>query len=137
MAALLYAMAKMPLLPARLIDHDAPRPMAPRPGPTAEYGAYLATGCIGCHGDGYSGGKIPGAPPDMPIPSNITPDAETGIGTWSHADFVRVMREGIRPNGELVNDFMPVEFTREFTDMELEAMWHYLRTVEPQPFGRR
>lgn len=137
LAAILYSAGKMPLLPARLIDHSAPRPTPPPPGPTAEYGAYLATGCIGCHGDNHSGGRIPGAPPDMPIPTNITPDPETGIGTWTQEDFVRLMREGIRPNGEPVDPFMPVAFMKEFTDMELEAMWLYLRTLEPRPFGRR
>jgi mono/diheme cytochrome c family protein len=136
-AALFHTLGKMPLLPARLIDHTAPRPTAPQPGATVEYGAYLATGCIGCHGDTYSGGRIPGAPPDMPIPTNITPDPKSGIGTWDAEDFVRLMREGARPDGSEVNPFMPVQFTKEFTDLELEAMWLYLRTLEPKPFGRR
>ena len=34
--------------------------------------------------------------------TNITPDPETGIGRWSDADFVRAMREGVSPDGELV-----------------------------------
>jgi mono/diheme cytochrome c family protein len=136
-AALLHTMGKMPLLPARMIDHSAPRPMAPEPGATVEYGAYLATGCIGCHGAGYSGGRIPGAPPGMPIPTNITPDPQTGIGSWSGEDFERLMREGVRPDGSEVDPFMPTQFTKEFTDLELEAMWLYLRSVEPKPFGRR
>jgi mono/diheme cytochrome c family protein len=137
LAALLYTAGKMPLLPARLIDHDAERSPAPEPGPTVAYGEYLATGCVGCHGFTFAGGRIPGAPPSMPIPTNITPDPNTGIGAWEHGDFVRVMREGIRPDGSEVNEFMPVQMTREFTDMELEAMWLFLRTLEPLPFGRR
>lgn len=137
LAVILYSTGKMPLLPARLIDHEADRPAAPPPGPTREYGAYLATGCVGCHGDNYSGGPIPGAPPDMPVPTNITPDRKTGIGSWSRADFLRLMREGTRPNGEQVDPFMPVEFMKEFTDTELEALWYYLRSLEPRPFGGR
>jgi mono/diheme cytochrome c family protein len=137
LAALLHLAGKMPLLPARMIDHKAPRPATPEPGVTVEYGAYLATGCIGCHGATYSGGKIPGTPPDMPIPTNITPDPQTGIGSWQAADFVRLMREGVRPDGSAVNPFMPVQFTKEFTDMELEALWLFLQSVEPKPFGRR
>jgi mono/diheme cytochrome c family protein len=136
-AALLSAMGKMPLIPARLIDHSAPRPATPSPGATVEYGGYLATGCIGCHGDGYSGGRIPGAPPTMPIPTNITPDPETGIGSWSGADFARLMREGVRPDGTEVDPFMPVQSTKEFTDLEIEAMWMYLQSLQPKPFGRR
>ena len=136
-AALLYMAGKMPLIPAELIDHTAARPTTPVPGATPEYGAYLASGCVGCHGMTLSGGKIPGGPPGTPIPANITPDDETGIGTWTQEDFVRVLREGIRPDGRKVADFMPVAFTKDFTDMELEAMWKYLRTVEPKAFGNR
>lgn len=136
-SSLLFTLGRMPLLPVRLIDHTAPRPTAPEPAPTAEYGGYLATGCIGCHGETYAGGRIPGSPPSMPTPANITPDRETGIGTWSRDDFFRVMREGVRPDGREVNEFMPVALTREFTDMELDAMWLYLRSIEAKPFGER
>lgn len=137
LASLLYMTGKMPLIPAELIDHTAPRPATPVPASTPEYGAYLASGCVGCHGMTLSGGKIPGGPPGTPIPANITPDEATGIGTWSQDDFVRVLREGVRPDGRKVADFMPVALTKEFTDMELEAIWKYLRTVEPKPFGNR
>ena len=137
LAALLYMTGRMALLPAELIDHDAPRPATPEPASTPEYGAYLSAGCVGCHGMTLSGGKIPGGPPGTPIPANITPDEETGIGSWTQEDFVRLLREGIRPDGRKVAEFMPVAFTKEFTDMELEAMWKYLRTVEPKPFGDR
>jgi mono/diheme cytochrome c family protein len=136
-AALLHVMGKMPLLPARMIDHTAPRPVAPAPGVTVDYGEYLATGCVGCHGAGFAGGRIPGSPPDMPIPTNITPDPETGLAAWDQSDFIRLMREGVRPDGSEVNPFMPVQFTKEFTDMELEAMWLYLRGIEPRSFGQR
>lgn len=137
LAAFLYMTGKMPLLPAELIDHEAPRPTTPTAAATPEYGAYLATGCVGCHGMTLSGGRIPGGPPGTPIPANITPDPETGIGTWTESDFVRLLREGVRPDGRVVSEFMPVAIMKEFTDMELEAIWKYLRTVEPKPFGNR
>lgn len=136
-AAVLFMLGKMPLLPAELIDHDAPRPETPVAGPTVEYGAYLASGCIGCHGETLSGGKIPGGPPGTPIPANLTPDPETGLGNWTQADFTRLLREGVRPDGRRVDAFMPVAMTKEFTDMEIEAIWKYLRTVEPKPHGER
>jgi mono/diheme cytochrome c family protein len=41
-------------------------------GVTVEYGRYLAAGCVGCHGAGYSGGKIPGTPPDFLPTANLT-----------------------------------------------------------------
>ena len=62
---------------ARAIDHEH-RATAPQPEPTPTYGAFIARACIGCHGEHLSGGPIPGAPPSLPIPKNITPDA-TGI----------------------------------------------------------
>jgi mono/diheme cytochrome c family protein len=42
----------------------------PNPEPTARCGAFLAIGCKGCHGDDLSGGPIPGAPADLPMPAN-------------------------------------------------------------------
>lgn len=137
LAAMLFVTGRMPLIAAELIDHEAPRPATPAPAATVEYGAYLATGCTGCHGHTLSGGAIPGMPPGTPIPANITPDEATGVGGWTEADFVRVLRTGVRPDGRTVDAFMPVTLTREFTDMELQAIWKYLRTVEPRSFGGR
>ncbi|HET7273984.1 MAG TPA: cytochrome c [Longimicrobiaceae bacterium] len=132
----LYLAGKFPLLPAELIDHDAPRPEPVQPGATAEYGAYLATGCTGCHGEGFSGGKIPGTPPDFLPAANITPDAATGIGDWSEADFFRALREGRRPDGtELDGMYMPWRTLGQMTDTELRAIWLYLRTVPAKPAG--
>ncbi len=47
-------------LPARQIDHDAPRREI-EPGPTVAYGTYLATisGCLDCHGEDLGGGPSP------------------------------------------------------------------------------
>lgn len=137
LARVLYLAGKMPLVPARLVQHDAPRPQTPPAGPTAEYGAYLASGCVGCHGDGMSGGPVPGAPPGFGVPSNLTPDVETGLGEWTQADFTRALREGISRDGRSLDPTMPVQYTKEFTDVELEAMWKYLQTLEPKPFGER
>jgi mono/diheme cytochrome c family protein len=135
--ALLLA-GELPLLPAEMVDHTAPRRPAPPIGPSAEYGEYLSFGCVGCHGFGFSGGRIPGTPPDFPIATNITPDAETGIGNWSEADFVRALREGRRPDGSEIDRVMPWETaTSHMTDDEIRAIWLYLRTVPPKPHGDR
>lgn len=137
LARILFLTGKMPLVPAELVDHEAPRPLTPPAGPTVEYGAYLASGCIGCHGPNMSGGPVPGAPPGFGVPGNITPDVETGIGSWELADFTRAMREGVSSDGRALDPTMPVQYTKEFTDMELEAMWKYLGSLEPRPFGGR
>lgn len=137
-ARLLFLKGDFPLVPAELVDHDSPRPDAPEEGRTPEYGAYLATGCVGCHGPTFSGGPIPGTPPDWPAASNLTPDPESGIGAWTEEDFVRALREGVRPDGAgLDPDYMPWPLTREMTDDEIGAIWAYVRSLPARPYGGR
>ncbi len=134
----LFMAGQLPLVPAEMIDHGAPRPLAPPRGVTAEYGAYLAVGCSGCHGTGFSGGTIPGVPPDWPRATNITPDPETGIGEWTREDFFRAMREGVRPDGtSLRPEFMPWPNMGRLHDDEMEALWLYLSRLEARPIGGR
>jgi mono/diheme cytochrome c family protein len=137
LARILYLAGQFPLIPAELIDHDAPRPAAPDPAPTEEYGAYLAIGCTGCHGQGYTGGKITGGDPAWGPAANLTPDPETGLGSWTQEDFFRAMREGERPDGTEILPPMPIGATKFMTDDELTALWLYLRTLEPRPAGNR
>lgn len=126
---LLFALGKLPLAPAELIDHDAARAPAPEEGATAEYGAYLATGCTGCHRPDFSGGKIAGTPPDFPPASNITPDDETGIGRWAEEDFTRALTTGVRPDGTQLRPEMPWQLTAQMEAHELRALWLYLRSL--------
>ena len=102
------------------------------------YGEYLAVGCTGCHGPGFSGGAIPGVSPEWPEASNITQDQETGIGSWGRTDFFRALTEGKRPDGtELLAEYMPWPNFAQFEADELEALWMYLTTLEARPFGER
>ena len=72
-----------------------------------EKGKYLtiASGCAGCHTDFRKKGRsfAGGAPIVTPFgtfyPPNITAHKEHGIGNWSDDDFIRAMREGVRPDG--------------------------------------
>ena len=59
--------------------------------------------------------------------ANLTFDAETGIGRWSEADFVRAVRDGVRPNGRMV--MYPMEPLPELTPEDVSAMYAYLKTV--------
>ena len=104
-------------------------------GPSVEYGRYLASmsGCQGCHGPGLSGGDIP-APPDAPMPANLTP---TALGLWTEADFVRAMREGRRPDGSAINPFMPWQSYKDMSDTELAALWMFIRSVPAKPYGNK
>ena len=133
----LYLTGQIPLVPAELIDHEAVRPPAPPVGPTVEYGAYLVTGCTGCHGPGLSGGRIPGGDPNWPPAKNITPDDATGIGGWSFDDLDTALRTGVRPNGSTLHPLMPIQATRHLTDVEMEALYAYLTSLEPRPYGNR
>jgi cytochrome c553 len=64
------------------------------------------------------------------VPSaNLTPDLETGIGSWSEGDFVRAVRFGVRPDHSvLVYPMLPMP---ELTGEEVRAIYAYLRTVPP------
>lgn len=100
-----------------------------------DYGRYLAdvSGCHGCHGDGLSGGQVAG-PPGLPPASNLTP---LGLGTWTEGDFVRAIRDGVKPDGSAINEFMPWRVYGAMTDTELNALWTYLASVKPKAFGNK
>lgn len=132
----LFLAGEFPLVPAELIDHDAPRPSAPSPGVTVEYGQYLAVGCTGCHGTGFSGGPIPGVPPEWPPAANLTPSGE--LATWTEVDFITTMRSGVTPDGrELNSDFMPWPTISRLTDDELKALWLFLQQLPAKEAGTR
>ena len=125
------------VLSAEKIDHTAPRPGDVASGVTLEYGKYLAVTCMGCHGEGYSGGAIPGDPSPPPYPANLTPDPQTGLGNWSEADFITAMRSGVRPDGTSIDPKMPWKGFSLMTDEELKALWMYLASVPAKPEGNR
>lgn len=88
---------------AEKIDHTLP---VSRPVPeavTAEHGAYLANSCIGCHGAGLSGGKVPGGPPDWPATANLTTGEGSAMTLYPTPDsFVAMLRSGKRPDGSAI-----------------------------------
>src|SRR5262245_32826706 len=86
-------------------------------------GDYLVNGvltCGNCHspkgppaaiaGKDFSGGLSWDEPPFKVTAPNITPDKETGIGTWTDAQLKTLMRTGIRPNDVHVAMIMPTGF---------------------------
>lgn len=127
----------IPVAEARVIDHHSTHLAAMTPTPSADYGRYLSHTCTGCHGDHFSGGRIPGLPPSFPAAANITPDANSGIGHWRKVDFYTAMRSGKRPNGSDINPFMPWATFKQLSDIELDALWAYLQTLPPRPAGGR
>jgi mono/diheme cytochrome c family protein len=121
-----------------VINHTAPRPAEVPEGETVAYGQYLAGSCAGCHGPTFSGGKIPGAPPEMLPARNITPDSVSGIGTWSLEDFRTLIRTGKLPTGLMIDTLsMPVRMTRHLTDLESAALFAYFKSLPAKSYGNR
>ena len=135
LAKLLDRMDAIPLDIARRIDH-AQAGRGPAPSATKDYGALLGKSCTGCHGAKLSGGPIPGAPPEIPVPVNLTPD-ESGMKGWTYEDFDKVLVQGIRKDGKKLNLFMPIEAFGKYDETEKRALFLYLQSLPPTPFGNR
>jgi mono/diheme cytochrome c family protein len=123
----LTVLGQFELVSADTIDHAPRAHTAPPPGPTAEYGAYLAQRCTGCHRDDFSGGHVKGTPPDFKDAANLTPGGE--LGQWTLVDFQRALHTGKRPDGRELDGFMPWKAYSTMSDDEMAAIFAYLRTV--------
>lgn len=93
---------------------------------TVDKGKTLALlgDCAVCHtrpgGEPFSGGLPLKSPYGIIYTTNITPDPDTGIGTWSEAAFKRAMREGVDDEGHYLYPAFPTTVsprrrTRTFT----------------------
>ena len=106
-------------------------------------GAYLAkvTGCEGCHSAHDADGKV--LPSGLMaggdhairggmLPPNITPDRETGIGSWDVPAIMAAIRTGKTPDGRILSVAMPwrTQFA-DLTDADAHAIAVYLLTVPP------
>lgn len=123
---------------AEKIDHTLPAAVPVKTAATAEHGAYVANTCIGCHGPGLSGGKIPGGPPHWPPASNLTPGSGSRMLIYDTAEkFMVMMRTAKRPDGSEVSKVMPFDSLKKLTDIDLQALHVYLKTVPPRDAGNR
>ena len=123
---ILYAFGKLPLLPAEHVDHSPRERAAPPIAATVEYGAYVAQGCTGCHGQDFAGQHVPGTPPEFKDARNITP---ASLGQWTEDDFRRALQQGKRPDGSDIDPFMPWKQFARMSDTEVKALWAFLQTV--------
>jgi len=110
-----------------------------------ERGKYLVTTimtCQNCHtpkGErgapiferDLSSGLSWDEPPFKVTASNITPDKETGIGSWTDAQIKTALRKGERPNGVHLAAVMPSAFYEIITENDLNSIVAYLHTVKP------
>ena len=114
------------------IDHDGPRPLAPQPGVTLEYGEYLVLTCTVCHGPHFNGGII--RTDAEYLSPNLTPGGE--LHFWSEAQFIATLRTGVTPSGHLLKKVMPWKFFGQMTDEELKAVWLYLQSLPALEQGK-
>ena len=129
----LYAADIVPDAPQR-IDHTLPPAQAVAEGPTPEHGAYVANMCKGCHGDNFTGGKIPGSPPDWPPAADLT--ARATYATYdSLAKFRAMLRSGKRPTGEAIK-VMPFPSLGAMNDTDVEALYAFLTTLPKDAAAR-
>ncbi|MFN7225040.1 MAG: c-type cytochrome [Paracoccaceae bacterium] len=108
--------------------------------------------CAVCHttpgGAPLTGGLALPTPFGTIQTTNITPDPDTGIGTWSQKAFVRAMRFGVDREGRHLYPAFPYDFYTRITDPDLADLYAFLMTqpavvAEPQanslafPFNQR
>lgn len=135
---LLVATGKFPLSVRLIGDHHAPhRVEPPAAAESVEFGEHIAKVCTGCHRQNFEGGPIVQGPPDWPAATNLTPHAD-GLAGYDFEAFDKVMRQGIRPNGEPVKEPMTIimAYASNMTETEMKALWMYLQSLAPIPQGK-
>ncbi|MFS2189831.1 cytochrome c [Mucilaginibacter sp. Mucisp84] len=141
--------------PLNVIVHTMPRKAAlgniPNPADTVKYGAYLlnAAACKECHTQSdkgklneamaFAGGQgyiVPGG--SKVFSANITPDKETGIGSWTKEQFVSRFTQfangKIQPTPVKPGEFQTIMPWWRYGSMkvsDLEAIYAYLKTIKP------
>ena len=69
--------------------------------------------------------------PGRIVASNITPDRETGAGSWTDDQLARAIREGIGHDGRALFPLMPYEQFRAMSDEDLASIIVYIRSLSP------
>lgn len=104
---------------------------------TVAHGERLALigNCAECHTAERSGAYAGGRPIPTPLgtiySTNITPDPETGIGTWSQEAFRRAMYEGLDRDGQHLYPAFPYHHFTKVMPEDVDALYAYLMTREP------
>ncbi len=108
-------------------------------------GAYLVNGpaaCANCHtpraadfsllqDKAFAGGFKLEDPAFTVYSANITPDKETGIGSWTDEQIIRAIREGVDDKGHIIFPPMPVPTYNNMSDDDVKAIVAYLHTLKP------
>ena len=91
--------------------------------------------CASCHtadpAKPFAGGRRIATPFGGVYAPNLTPDRETGLGSWSDEDFLRALRHGIAPDGSRYYPAFPYPYFTKLTRDDILAIRAYLATLEP------
>jgi nicotinate dehydrogenase subunit B len=127
------------VLPWRAIAPITPPDASVYSAATIARGKQLAAlgDCAVCHtvanGIVNAGGRPIETPFGTIYSTNITPDADTGIGAWSYPAFERAMREGIHRDGRHLYPAFPYTHFAKTSDADLQALYAYLMAQAPVP----
>ena len=137
--------------PATILATPEPDP-GNYPTELVDRGQYMVglLGCGSCHTDGaLVGAPVPGrelagssigiaysnplavARPGVLYASNLTPDMETGIGSRSLADLIRMVRLGVNEHGSQTIPVMPWPAYVNITEEDARAIAMYLKSLPP------
>lgn len=138
--------------PASDLDHPAALPSETYDVDTIARGKYLVEllRCGACHTDGALIGEprsdrllagstvgiaytnpMQNEHPGVVYPSNLTPDAETGLGAWREQQIVRMIREGTDNHGRRAMAVMPTSAYYTLKDEDARAIAAYLLSLPP------
>ncbi|MBM3512626.1 MAG: c-type cytochrome [Alphaproteobacteria bacterium] len=100
-------------------------------------GEYIAraSNCVACHsipgGPAFAGGLKMATPLGAIYATNITPDTETGIGSYTLDDFDRAVREGVAKQGHRLYPAMPYPSYAKLSTDDIAAMYAYFMKAVP------
>lgn len=122
---------------ASRIDHSLPPARTVPEGITAEYGAYVASMCVGCHGTDLAGGRIPSGPPDWPPAARLAPGEGSVMVRYPDAEaLMRLFKTGTRPDGSKVA-VMSFESLAKFSETDVRALYLHLKNLPTPTPSRR
>ncbi|WP_114973600.1 c-type cytochrome [Rhodoferax ferrireducens] len=111
---------------------------ASAPGPSEKVSALIERGkyvahlgdCVACHtankGPAMAGGLELKTPMGTIYSTNITPDAASGIGRYSFAQFDRAMRKGVAEDGHNLYPAMPYPSYAKMSEDDMRALYAFL-----------
>lgn len=108
-------------------------------------GEYIATisGCNDCHTPGtlygapdskrqLSGSELGWRGPwGVSYARNLTPDLETGLGTWTNVEIERALRSGVRKDGSPILPPMSWPNSSRLTPDDMGSLIAYLKSLPP------